>query len=63
MNSKIKQIQVVPYNSAWPAMFEFEAVKIREAFGENCLAVHHVGSTSPLSHINDHNKKAFTCVN
>ena len=41
-----KKIQVVPYNLNWPAMFEVEAQKIREALGDNCIAVHHVGSTS-----------------
>ena len=27
-------------------MFETEAIKIREALGQNCVAVHHIGSTS-----------------
>lgn len=41
-----KNIVVTPYNADWPKMFEAEAVKIREALGDNCLAVHHIGSTS-----------------
>ena len=27
-------------------MFEAEAIKIKEALGQNCVAVHHIGSTS-----------------
>ena len=42
----IKNIIVTSYNPDWPRMFEAEAVKIREALGDNCVAVHHVGSTS-----------------
>lgn len=41
-----KDIKVVPYNPAWPKIFEHEAQKIRQALGANCLAMHHVGSTS-----------------
>ncbi len=39
-------IIITPYNPDWPTMFEAEALKIREALGDNCLAVHHVGSTA-----------------
>ena len=42
----IKHVIVTPYNPDWPAMFEAEAAKIREALGDNCLAIHHIGSTS-----------------
>lgn len=42
----IKKIDVVPYNSRWPKIFEEEAQKIQDAIGDHCLAVHHVGSTS-----------------
>lgn len=41
-----RKIEVIPYNPAWPQMFEEEAAKIRQALGENCIAVHHVGSTA-----------------
>lgn len=43
-----RKIEVVPYNPAWPQMFEEEAVKIKQALGANCVALHHVGSTSVL---------------
>lgn len=42
----IKNIVVTPYNPGWPKIFEREAVKIQEALGANCIAVHHIGSTS-----------------
>jgi len=41
-----KQIEVVPYNPDWTKYYEQEASKIKDALGKNCLAVHHVGSTS-----------------
>ncbi len=43
---KTKKIEVTPYNPKWPALFTAEAVKIKEALGPNCIALHHVGSTS-----------------
>ena len=39
-------IVVVPYNAGWPEIYEAEAVKIQEALGRNCIAIHHIGSTS-----------------
>jgi GrpB-like predicted nucleotidyltransferase (UPF0157 family)/N-acetylglutamate synthase-like GNAT family acetyltransferase len=42
----MKKIEVVPYNPEWPLAFEAEAVKIKQALGDNCIEVHHVGSTS-----------------
>lgn len=41
-----RSVQIVPYDPKWPKMFEEEASRIKEALGENCLAVHHFGSTS-----------------
>ena len=41
-----KQIEVVPYDPEWPKIFERESLKIREALGDNCIAIHHIGSTS-----------------
>ena len=43
---KTKKIVVTPYNLEWPQMFEKEAGEIKEALGPNCIAIHHVGSTS-----------------
>lgn len=43
---KLAKIEVVPYNSGWVSQFEDEARKIKNVLGENCLQVHHIGSTS-----------------
>ncbi len=39
-------IQVVPYNPAWPKQFRMISQQIQQALGENCIAIHHVGSTA-----------------
>lgn len=39
-------IQVLPYNPQWPIAFQLEAAKLIQALGDNCIAIHHVGSTS-----------------
>lgn len=41
-----KNIIVTPYNDRWPEIFATEATKIQQALGSNCLAIHHIGSTS-----------------
>jgi GrpB-like predicted nucleotidyltransferase (UPF0157 family)/GNAT superfamily N-acetyltransferase len=41
-----KKIVVTPYNPEWPKVFEVEALAIKQALGSNCLAIHHIGSTS-----------------
>lgn len=41
-------VEVVPYNAEWPKMFEAEALLIKGTFGDNCLQVHHIGSTSVM---------------
>ena len=40
------KIQVLPYDPVWPQIFEAEAAIIHQALGENCLKIHHIGSTS-----------------
>ncbi len=45
--SKIERnIEVVDYDPHWPEMFESEAKFIKQALGNNCIAIHHIGSTS-----------------
>ena len=39
-------IEIVPYNAGWPEIFESEALLIKQLLGDNCLALHHIGSTS-----------------
>lgn len=41
-----QHIIVAEYNPAWPQMFKQEKRAIKKILGENCLAVHHIGSTA-----------------
>ncbi|MDR2598386.1 MAG: GrpB family protein [Holosporales bacterium] len=41
-----KRIEIVQYNSEWPAMFESERTVIKAALGSNLIAIHHIGSTA-----------------
>jgi GrpB-like predicted nucleotidyltransferase (UPF0157 family)/dihydrofolate reductase/GNAT superfamily N-acetyltransferase len=41
-----KPIEVVPYNLQWPEIFASEAELIKQALGNNCITIHHIGSTS-----------------
>lgn len=45
-NELNKHIVVLPYNPDWPNIFEAESQKIKNALGDNCITIHHVGSTS-----------------
>jgi len=37
---------LTPYNPNWPPMFEAEAMRIQNILGDNCVQIHHIGSTS-----------------
>jgi GrpB-like predicted nucleotidyltransferase (UPF0157 family) len=39
-------INIADYDAAWPAFFEREAQRIREALGDRVMQLEHVGSTS-----------------
>ncbi|MDR2677086.1 MAG: GrpB family protein [Puniceicoccales bacterium] len=39
-------IEIVPYDSNWPQMFEEEKATIQAALGDNLIAIHHIGSTA-----------------
>src|SRR3990167_1039196 len=38
--------QIVPYNPEWVDMYETEAAKLKEVFGDDLLGIEHIGSTS-----------------
>lgn len=38
--------KITPYNSTWPARFLADKPLIASAFGDELIAIHHVGSTS-----------------
>lgn len=46
MKNSTKQIKVVPYDPNWPKLFGNQASTIQEILGDNCIAIHHIGSTS-----------------
>lgn len=39
-------VEIIPYDPAWPAAFEAEAARVRGALGELLARIDHVGSTS-----------------
>lgn len=39
-------VEFVPYNLQWPEWFGREAKLIQQALGDNCITIHHIGSTS-----------------
>jgi len=41
-----EELHIVPYDPTWPASFEAEAVRIREALGPIAVRIDHHGSTS-----------------
>jgi GrpB-like predicted nucleotidyltransferase (UPF0157 family)/aminoglycoside phosphotransferase (APT) family kinase protein/GNAT superfamily N-acetyltransferase len=41
-----RSVEVISYNVAWPQMCDIEAEKIKKALGDNCITIHHIGSTS-----------------
>jgi GrpB-like predicted nucleotidyltransferase (UPF0157 family) len=41
-----KRIEVVPYNPDWPKIFKAEKEIISTALGDNCIVIHHIGSTA-----------------
>jgi GrpB-like predicted nucleotidyltransferase (UPF0157 family) len=41
-----REYDIVPYNPAWPEMYEREAAVVRKVFGDFVKDIQHVGSTS-----------------
>jgi GrpB-like predicted nucleotidyltransferase (UPF0157 family) len=41
-----RKVLVLPYNPAWTQQFEVEGGVLRAIFGNEALAIHHIGSTS-----------------
>jgi GrpB-like predicted nucleotidyltransferase (UPF0157 family) len=42
----VRKVEISSYNEKWVSMFEEEADKLRDIFGEEVLVIHHIGSTS-----------------
>lgn len=45
-NTSLRRVEVSPYNEQWASMFDEEADKITRIFGEQLVAIHHIGSTA-----------------
>ncbi|MGM9661866.1 MAG: GrpB family protein [Oscillospiraceae bacterium] len=41
-----RHVTVTEYDPSWQEKFEAEARLIRDILGENCVAIHHIGSTA-----------------
>jgi GrpB-like predicted nucleotidyltransferase (UPF0157 family)/predicted GNAT family N-acyltransferase len=41
-----RTIEVIPYDYQWSKLFEKESAHIKQALGENCVEIHHIGSTA-----------------
>ena len=41
-----QHIVVVEYNPEWDREFEKESALIKDVLGDNCIAIHHIGSTA-----------------
>lgn len=40
------RVIVTDYNPDWPNQFQAEAARLKLIFGNNLVAIHHIGSTS-----------------
>jgi len=47
---KIRQVKLVEYNPEWPQLFINAAKEIKAILNENCVEIHHIGSTA-IPHI------------
>lgn len=42
----MRKVEVVPHDRDWQSEFERESQQLAIAFGDNAIAIHHIGSTS-----------------
>jgi GrpB-like predicted nucleotidyltransferase (UPF0157 family) len=42
----VRKVEVVPPDRNWQSMFEAESQQLSIAFGDNAIAIHHIGSTA-----------------
>ncbi len=42
----MKEVKIVPYNENWPKEFLIESQRVMEVLGNNCIEIHHIGSTA-----------------
>jgi len=42
----MREVRIVPYDPNWTKKFLIESQDVKEALGDNCIAIHHIGSTA-----------------
>ncbi|MFC6293608.1 GrpB family protein, partial [Macrococcus epidermidis] len=42
----MRKLEVVPYNSEWPNMFQKEKIALAQILNDELINIHHIGSTS-----------------
>lgn len=42
----MKEVKIVPYNPSWPEKYLIESKLVKEVLGDNCIEIHHIGSTA-----------------
>ncbi len=42
----MRGVKIVPYDKSYPEKYLIESQKVREVLGDNCIAIHHIGSTA-----------------
>lgn len=42
----MRKLEVVPYNSEWPNMFQNEKIALAQILNDELIKIHHIGSTS-----------------
>lgn len=42
----MRKVEVMPYNPDWQHQFERAALEIKGIFGDECIEIHHIGSTA-----------------
>src|SRR5690606_20153629 len=43
---QMRKVEVCDYHKEWEELFQKEAAEIKKILGDNCVAVHHIGSTA-----------------
>lgn len=42
----MRKVEVIPHHPTWQERFETESKQVKDALGENVVAIHHIGSTA-----------------
>lgn len=41
----MRKLEVLPYNSEWPNMFQNEKISLAQIMNDELISIHHIGST------------------